>query len=202
MSFLGDIESFSQTNLKKVDTQVTTAAGKRLVETRSDGSFSQKTVEGKSMGFVCDTKPDFQVLEVRPGVLLGSQDVAANLELLQKHHVTHILNVATGIVNFFPNQFIYKTVEILDVPETDITGYFAECFQFIDAAKATGKVLVHCNAGVSRSPSVVIAYLMSTEGVSLGAILDELRGERPAVRPNDGFMKCLEEYERRLKDKK
>ena len=52
----------------------------------------------------------------------GSQDVAANIELLESHGVTHILNVATGVSNVFPDKFVYKTVEILDLPETEITG--------------------------------------------------------------------------------
>ncbi|XP_038078196.1 dual specificity protein phosphatase 19-like [Patiria miniata] len=202
MSFLGDIASFSRTSLKTVETQVTTPAGQVLVETRVDGSFTQRPVEGKSLGFVGDVKPDFQVVEVRPGLLLSSQDVATNLDLLNQHCVTHILNVATGISNVFPDTFVYKTVEILDLPETEITGYFEECFQFLDVARdIKGTVLVHCNAGVSRAPSIVIGYIMSKEGACFEAVYQELRGLRPAVGPNDGFRRSLLKYEATLKNR-
>lgn len=50
--------------------------------------------------------------------------------------MTHILNVAYGVENAFPDLFIYKTLSILDLPETDIMSYVQECAQFIDQAKA------------------------------------------------------------------
>ncbi|XP_022102327.1 dual specificity protein phosphatase 19-like isoform X1 [Acanthaster planci] len=198
MSFLEDIASFPRSALKQVETQVTTPGGHILVETRVDGSFTQRPVEGKSFGFVGDVKPDFQVVEVRPGLLFGSQDVATNLELLNQYKVTHILNVATGISNVFPDNFIYKTVEILDLPGVEITGHFEECFEFIDSARDKGKALVHCNAGVSRAPSIVIGYIMSKEGASFQAVFEELKGLRPAIRPNDGFRQSLVNYEATL----
>lgn len=49
--------------------------------------------------------------------------------------VTHILNVAYGVENAFPDLFIYKTLSILDLPDTDIISYIKECAQFIDQAK-------------------------------------------------------------------
>ena len=49
--------------------------------------------------------------------------------------VTHILNVAYGVENAFLNDFIYKNISILDLPETDILSYFPESFEFIEQAK-------------------------------------------------------------------
>lgn len=53
--------------------------------------------------------------------------------------VSHILNVAYGVENAFPDLFIYKTLSILDLPDTVITSYFQECAQFIDQAKTEVK---------------------------------------------------------------
>lgn len=50
--------------------------------------------------------------------------------------VTHILNVAYGVENAFPDLFIYKTLSIMDLPDTNIISYIKECAQFIDQAKA------------------------------------------------------------------
>lgn len=49
--------------------------------------------------------------------------------------VSHVLNVAYGVTNLFPDQLVYKTLQILDVPETDITAYLGECSTFIDQAR-------------------------------------------------------------------
>lgn len=49
--------------------------------------------------------------------------------------VTHVLNVACGVENAFPGHFIYKTVPMMDLPETELTSYLPQCFEFIDEAK-------------------------------------------------------------------
>lgn len=46
-----------------------------------------------------------------------------------------MLNVAYGVTNLFPDQLIYKTLQILDIPDTDITSYMEECSSFIDQAR-------------------------------------------------------------------
>jgi len=46
------------------------------------------------------------------------------------------LNVAYGVENAFPDLFIYKTLSIMDLPDTNIISYIKECAQFIDQAKA------------------------------------------------------------------
>lgn len=51
------------------------------------------------------------------------------------HQVSHVLNVAYGVTNLYPDLFVYKTLQILDLPDTDITSYLAECSSFIDEAR-------------------------------------------------------------------
>ena len=73
--------------------------------------------------------------------------------------------------------------------------YFDECFNFIETGLAEGAVLVHCNAGASRSVSIVIAFLVKTEGATVECLLQEMKANRPCVQPNAGFMIQLKEYE-------
>jgi hypothetical protein len=60
---------------------------------------------------------------------------------------------------------------------------------------AAGNVLVHCAAGVSRSATVVLGYLMARHNLSLTAALEHLKAVRPWVAPNTGFMQQLAAFE-------
>jgi len=61
-----------------------------------------------------------------------------------------------------------------------------------------GKILVHCSAGISRSPMVVAAYLMKRKGMTLKAALGQIIRVRPQVSPNAGFLRQLKEMELEL----
>ncbi|KAM6916212.1 dual specificity protein phosphatase 19-like [Xenentodon cancila] len=200
-SLAQEIQGFSKTRLKKQCTCVTTVTGRRLLERRSDGGEVEQVEElqeGNGCGFVQDQSLDLQVGVVRPFLLLGSQDAAHNIDTLQRYKVSHVLNVAYGVTNLLPDQMVCKTLEILDLPETQITSYLEECSSFIDQAqKQDGVVLVHCNAGVSRSSSIVIGYLMLREGLSFDDAYNQVKLARPSIRPNAGFYQQLHNYKPR-----
>ena len=58
-----------------------------------------------------------------------------------------------------------------------------------------GRILVHCLAGISRSPMVVAAYLMKRKGMTLWAALGQIIRVRPQILPNAGFLRQLREIE-------
>ncbi|CAK6976752.1 dual specificity protein phosphatase 19-like [Scomber scombrus] len=198
-SLAQEIQGFSKSNLKKQSTYVTTVMGRRMLERRSDEGDGEEQVEelveGSGCGFVEDERLDLQVGVIRPFLLLASQDAAHDIDTLQRYKVSHVLNVAYGVANLFPDQLVYKTLQILDLPETDITSYFGECRAFIDEAREKdGVVLVHCNAGVSRASSVVIGYLMLKEGLPFDDAYGQVKLARPSTRPNPGFYRQLQNY--------
>ncbi|XP_012686084.2 dual specificity protein phosphatase 19-like [Clupea harengus] len=197
-SLTSEIQGFSKSHLKKQSTRVTTVTGRQLIETRSGTSVllaECSTEHSTACGFVQDLSLDLQVGLIKPFILISSQDAAQDIDTLRKYKVTHILNVAYGVENAFPDLFHYKTVTVLDVPETDITSCFQECFAFIDQARDQGSVvLLHCNAGVSRSASVAIAYLMSRDALSFQEAFDAVKAVRPSIRPNPGFLTQLKTY--------
>lgn len=193
-----EIKAFSRDNLRKQCTRVTTLTGKKFIETWKDATVhvvETETSGGGGCGYVQDLTLDLQVGVIKPWLLLGSQDAAHDLELLRQHKVTHILNVAYGVENVFLSEFTYKTISILDVPETNILSYFPECFEFIEQAKLKdGVVLVHCNAGVSRAAAVVIGFLMSSEELAFTNALSLVKEARPSICLNPGFMEQLRTY--------
>ncbi|XP_064831617.1 dual specificity protein phosphatase 19-like [Oncorhynchus masou masou] len=192
------IKTFSKTNLRKQCTRVTTLSGRRITETWKGSTIhvvEEKTQLEKACGYVQDNSWDLQVGVIKPYLILGSQDAAHHFGTLKKYKVSHILNVAYGVENAFPDLFIYKTLSILDVSDTDITSYFQECSKFIDQAyKENGVVLVHCNSGVSRSASVVIGYLMSREGKPFDDAFALVKSAWPATCPNPGFVEQLKGF--------
>jgi protein-tyrosine phosphatase len=97
---------------------------------------------------------------------LGSQEAgAAPLDQLKARNITHVLIPAR--LNDFTyeqhgSQLVYKHLYVEDNPRYPIVPLLPEAVAFIDEArKAGGSVLVHCQFGISRSASFVIAYLMA-----------------------------------------
>ena len=139
------------------------------------------------------------------GLYLGNYLASSDKALLKKHGITHILRVVKeDIGDVFPTDFIYKFMELRDIPEQNISGYFSEAHKFIDDSirssnnmNSNNKVLVHCHAGVSRSATIVISYLMKRFiNFSLQDALQYVKSKRSIIRPNSGFLKQLQEYEK------
>ncbi|KAK6745191.1 hypothetical protein RB195_011732 [Necator americanus] len=192
--------------LKPTTTVVLLEDGQEAIERRNlDGEFVRDIVDAevsepgevvsnrrrkkvermRRMGFVVDLQPDLQIARICPGVCLGSQDVAGDLTLLEGEGITHIVNCATGVPNYFPKKFKYLHLEVLDLPWTDIIQSFGEAHEFMkDCVDSGGKVFVHCNAGISRAASFVISYLMVHHAMSLQQAIEVVKSARPKVRPN------------------
>ncbi|XP_040912726.1 dual specificity protein phosphatase 19-like [Toxotes jaculatrix] len=197
-SLTEEIQSFSRTRLRKQCTRVTSLSGRRIIETWKGSTITvveDPAPPEKTLGYVPDTSWDLQVGIIKPYLLLGSQDAAHDFGTLRKHKVSHILNVAFGVENVFPDLFIYKTVSIQDHPNADLLLHIQDCCDFIQKAHSEkGVVLVHCNAGVSRAPAVVIGYLMSCDGQSFDSALSIVKSARPASSPNPGFLDQLRRF--------
>jgi protein-tyrosine phosphatase len=87
-------------------------------------------------------------------------------------------------------------IPVEDSETQDISQYFLQAIQTIEKAKQEGKqVLVHCAAGVSRSPTLVIAYLMWSRKMSRKEAYEYVSDKRPIIDPNDGFMDQLAIFE-------
>jgi protein-tyrosine phosphatase len=135
--------------------------------------------------------------EVIPKLYLGNYSASRNRDFLASHNVTHILTVAGEIEPEYPAEFVYKIVDIDDWHEEDIAKHFKNCFDFIDQGIQSGGVLVHCLAGISRSPAIVTAYLMQKHSMALQEALDAVKSKRPIISPNRGFIVQLQEFEKR-----
>ncbi|KAJ5067936.1 dual specificity protein phosphatase [Anaeramoeba ignava] len=131
--------------------------------------------------------------QILPNLFLGPRFVAEkNIENLIKIGITHILNVTKEGETPYKSQFTYKTIKIEDDLGVQISDYFDSSFEFIDSSiKNNGKVYVHCDAGISRSPTIIIYYLMKSQKKTLKEAFDFVKERRTAIRPNISFFKQL-----------
>lgn len=134
---------------------------------------------------------------VYPNLYLGDLENASNLDWLTKKGITHIVNAAEEIRNYFPQNFTYLTLGLKDIPtEHNLQRVLPHAYHFILTALENPKnrVLVHCAAGISRSASVVIYYIMKQRRWSFAQTLRHVKNLRPQVMPNPGFRYILKKY--------
>ncbi|KAL3311247.1 Dual specificity protein phosphatase 16 [Cichlidogyrus casuarinus] len=141
------------------------------------------------------------ISQVLPHLFLGNARDAQDKDLLKKLHITHILNVTDSLPNAWENNFEYMRLPAVDDDRQNLKPQFDCSFRFIEKAKANGgRVLVHCQAGVSRSVTIVIAYLLRCDReITLMDALDKVQEVRPIAGPNLNFMGQLQAYHRELK---
>lgn len=141
---------------------------------------------------------------VLPNLYLSGKCFADDKAIHDKYNIRSIINVDDRCVNFFENdnEYTYFVIKEIDSPSTDLKKYFQSSTEFIQREISLGKsVLVHCGAGVSRSATIVLAYLMGVEKMSLDDALEFLQDKRSVVQPNIGFHIQLMEFEKELNNK-
>ena len=131
------------------------------------------------------------------GVYLGPYFCARDRDLLQRTGITHILCVRdpreSAIVRaYFPQEFTYLELEVEDENERNLIPLFPAAVRFIREALAQGgRVLVHCNTGIYRSPAFVVTYLMEEVGMPFLVAFQFVQNQRFCVNPNDGYRSAL-----------
>lgn len=126
---------------------------------------------------------------------IGSADTEHHKDLLQLKGITHILQVGFHLQPHHHDTFKYLTLGLMDMDHEDLVKHFSQAFEFIDQGRAAGGVLVHCVAGVSRSASLCIGYLMWKQRIPYLEAQETLAAARPCINPNPGFVAQLREFE-------
>jgi hypothetical protein len=155
-------------------------------------------------------------------IYIGPKMAAGRMaeQALQGANITGIVNCTPRVPNIHRPEITYCQVPVLDEEGANIAvyldgaTYFMNCILTAPATlplhgdggdedgvawKKGGSVLVHCEEGISRSATVVIAYLMRYHAMSRDEAYRVCKTRRPKVYPNHGFWKQLQEYETKLK---
>ncbi|XP_066254419.1 dual specificity protein phosphatase 14-like isoform X2 [Euwallacea similis] len=94
---------------------------------------------------------------------------------------------------------LFHRVNVLDSSDSNISQYFDEVADVIEQVAASGgRTLIHCLAGISRSATFCIAYLMKHRRISLLEAYNYVKARRPRIKPNCGFFKQLIKYEKSM----
>ncbi|KAK4880152.1 hypothetical protein RN001_008298 [Aquatica leii] len=126
---------------------------------------------------------------IEPNFLLGNLSAATDISTIMKYKITHILTIDTCPL---PRQVLElkhlttKFIQLSDLPKEDLLKHLDETRVFIDDGLKNGVVLVHCYYGVSRSATVVIAYIMHKYRLSYSEALKKFSNQtyRPQFQQN------------------
>ena len=148
------------------------------------------------------------VYRILGGLYLSSIEPLYKQEDLHAHYgIGHLLSVMKGDVDEqWRNQYELKQIEVDDEETENIVQYFEDTNKFIesglfcgaeseqDKKRHLGGVLVHCAQGISRSATVVTAYLMWKYGLNYGQAFHAVQRKKNDVSPNEGFVRQLKLY--------
>ena len=153
--------------------------------------------------------------EILPWLFLGGTRNAENdREITVRTNITHVLNLAREvnlkeeireIATEYQKErgfdFVYKKLNFGDTKDQNILEELPAALDYIHEAHTSHPehhVLVHCIQGISRSASVVVAYLMKYERMSLREAHSHLKKKRTIADPRKEFVDQLGKFERQL----
>ncbi|KAL1235531.1 Dual specificity protein phosphatase [Trichinella pseudospiralis] len=194
--------SSSSSSTRKLNRGPLRAQTISLVMPNSNGNGSDVIAKLEPSG------PDYKVdscslfpVEIIPYLYLGNAANASDISVLQKYNINYVVNVTRNLPNAFESdaRFKYLQIPIDDNWSQNLASHFPKAIQFINEARSKKcGVLVHCLAGISRSVTVTVAYLMQTLSLSLDDAYDMVKRHKPNISPNFDFLGQLVEFERRM----
>uniref|UniRef100_A0A4W5NKD4 Dual specificity protein phosphatase 8 n=1 Tax=Hucho hucho TaxID=62062 RepID=A0A4W5NKD4_9TELE len=138
---------------------------------------------------------------ILPHLYLGSQKDVLNKDLMVQNGITYVLNAS----NTCPKPDFISESHFMRIPVNDnycekLLPWLEKTNEFIDKAKVSNcRVIVHCLAGISRSATIAIAYIMKTMGLSSDDAYRFVKDRRPSISPNFNFLGQLLEFEKGLR---
>uniref|UniRef100_A0A182PBM7 Dual specificity protein phosphatase 15 n=1 Tax=Anopheles epiroticus TaxID=199890 RepID=A0A182PBM7_9DIPT len=133
--------------------------------------------------------------KVMPGLYIGNYRDSKDYQQLDRYGITHIVSIHDSPRRFHPDKH-YLCVIAADKPDQNLSQYFSVCNDFIHSARLKqGNVLIHCLAGMSRSVTVAVAYIMCVTPLSWKEALKVVRAGRSIANPNLGFQNQLQDFE-------
>jgi predicted protein tyrosine phosphatase len=143
--------------------------------------------------------PNPPITEITGRLYLGDGKSSRDPKILGEHNITAVVSLSGGPWVHWHQPWYKKIIpegnhlfiRCEDSMTQNLLPELANICDFIKQHQDTGSVLVHCDRGVSRSVTAVIAYLIQTYQYDLDTALAFV-GEKRKIRPNDNFKEQLE----------
>lgn len=142
-------------------------------------------------------------LQIVPNLFIGDETASTNEPLLRSLNVTHVVNVTKRIPNWHEKggerPLKYFQVPVNDHWSENLLPFLPQVIEFIDSARRNDcSALIHCEAGVSRSATIIVAYVMHTFRMKLDDAYEMVRKVKSDICPNFAFMMQLKDFEKQL----
>lgn len=152
---------------------------------------------------------DNDISEIVPHVFISNWFTSNNIDILNRYKIKGVITIETrpkpsDVLAYYRNNNIqHMYIYLPDFESADISKFFDISFNFIN--NLTNKhenVLIHCYAGISRSSTIILNYMikklfdnnnMINEDVNeiLKYVLYYAKGKRRIINPNEGFIQQL-----------
>ena len=120
-----------------------------------------------------------------------------DIEYFSKEKITHVLSLIDFDFSLPETvKLNHKLISIEDDAKSNLFKIIKECIEYIEKSD---KIFIHCMYGISRSPSIVIAYLMWKTHCSYYDTYFYEKSRRQFIDPNDGFVEQLKLFETLIK---
>jgi len=161
-----------------------------------------------------DTYQIYRMTKITDSLYLGNDHDAEDEDALRKAKITHVLSMVARKFNkkrrakFDPayrwlgkrkqKDIKRKCVPMSDTGQTDVGRLLEEkdVLAFMrNSQKKNKKLLVHCQLGQNRSPTIVIAFLMKEKHFTLHQAWRWVKQKRVIVQPNVKYVQQLRQWD-------
>mmetsp|Transcript_37500 Transcript_37500/g.38926 ORF Transcript_37500/g.38926 Transcript_37500/m.38926 type:complete len:199 (+) Transcript_37500:1-597(+) len=138
-----------------------------------------------------------EINQITEQLFLGNRDASYDSSILDKHGIQTIFIAGEELKESFPGKYKYYKYDIKDSEKENCISYFKTfCITCDEENKKENNVFIHCSAGVSRSSSLVISYIIYSMKKSFEEAYDWVKSKRPCIKPNKSFIKQLKVFEK------
>ena len=160
-----------------------------------------------------------QIMEIRTGsvsqfelptcilddsIYLGSHHSSVSKEGLAMFNIRQVIVCCSHLPEYHNqdddtiNSIIYHRIPLGDFAHDFLSPNVLQyvCHRLEAAESQRYATLIHCYAGVSRSASICIAWLMKRNRWDFETAFNFVKTKRPIICPNNGFIRQLKEWER------
>lgn len=141
------------------------------------------------------------VSKINKNIFLGNWSISCNEKFLKNNNIKYIVCIENikkpDYINNIYKKLGIKHVQffIEDLDNKNIYQYFNESTNIIDKVINNDlNILIHCQAGISRSTTILMAYLISKKNMTPIDAFNYILKKRPVISPNNGFIRQLNEW--------